>query len=204
MQIMIIGCGRIGAALAQVLVQAGEDVVVLDRSAERLDVLSALDCLRITGPVIDREVMREAGMETADCLFCVSDDENLNLMAGLTAREFFQVPRIIIRVYTTSHIDCFAEEGLQLICSTDTTLSQLFTCLRGEEQSNRFEIAGTELQVLSVALSDEWVGKTLAEFQLQRKKHILGVVREGQLELADPQWIFQPGDSCVVVEEDAQ
>lgn len=199
MQVTIIGCGRVGEALARYLVEAGEEVVVMDKDPNKLDRISELDCLRVDGMVIDRDTMKDAGMGNADVLCCVTDDENLNLMAGQIAREFFNVPLVIVRVYNSSHIDVFGEENFKIICTTQNTLDDLLSCFVEEPEPNTIEIEGNLIAFSRLEMESDWVNQTILEIEPLVEGHILGVVRAGQLLLAQAEMRLQLEDDLVLV-----
>jgi len=80
MQVTVIGCGKIGRELAIKLIDLGEEVVVIDREVEHLEDLKDYDVVLINGRGIDLAVLKKAGLETADVVLCVSDNENANIV----------------------------------------------------------------------------------------------------------------------------
>jgi len=99
MNIIIIGCGRLGSTLAKELSDAGNNVSVVDRDSERLNNLgSGFNGLKIKGIEYDDEILKEAGIITADALLSVTPDENINITASLIAQKIYKVPQIIARI----------------------------------------------------------------------------------------------------------
>lgn len=98
MNIIIIGCGRFGSTLANELSDAGHNISVIDRNSERLNILgSGFNGLKIKGIEYDNEILKEAGISTADAVLSLSPDENINITVSLIAKEIYNVPRIIAR-----------------------------------------------------------------------------------------------------------
>lgn len=99
MNIIVVGCGRFGSTLAKELSEEGNNVSVIDRDANRLDALgSGFNGLKVKGIEYDDEMLREAGILTADALFAVTPDENINITASLIAQKIYQVPQIVARI----------------------------------------------------------------------------------------------------------
>lgn len=99
MNMIVIGCGRFGGTLAKELSKEGHNICVIDRDAGKLDALgSGFNGLRIRGVEYDDEVLHEAGILTADALFAVTPDENINITASLIAQNIYRVPRIVARI----------------------------------------------------------------------------------------------------------
>ena len=103
MQVLIIGCGKIGQELALYLVSQEIDVVVIDPDESKLEHLKDCDLVRICGVPIDLDVLEKAGMGTADAVLCVSNSENLNVMAGQMTRNIFEVDQVIVRTFLTDN-----------------------------------------------------------------------------------------------------
>ena len=90
MNILIIGCGRVGSELAELLDKRGHDVSVIDRRPENFDRLPGdFSGFTTTGVPIDQNVLRKAGIESCDAVCAVAQDDDLNIMAAQMAKEIF-------------------------------------------------------------------------------------------------------------------
>ena len=84
MNIIIVGCGRIGSILANELSDAGHNISIIDRDSERLGVLgNGYNGVKIKGIEYDNDILLEAGIETADVMLAVTPDENVNITVSL-------------------------------------------------------------------------------------------------------------------------
>jgi len=98
MKIIIVGCGKVGYALAQQLNDEGHDIVIIDNSASRLQpALSALDVQGIVGNGTNFLTQQEAGIEDADLLIAVTNQDEINLLSCLIAKKSTEC-RTIARV----------------------------------------------------------------------------------------------------------
>lgn len=87
MHIIIIGCGRVGRTLAEKLNNDGNDVTVIDMSAEKVDkVVNRCDVMGIVGNGATHTVQREAGIDKADLLIAVTNSDELNLLCCVIAQ----------------------------------------------------------------------------------------------------------------------
>ena len=88
MNILIVGCGRVGRRLVHVLERLGHDVSVLDEDAANLALLNELEPpfsgMAVAGVPIDGDVLRSAGIEACDAVAAVTKDDNINLMVAHT------------------------------------------------------------------------------------------------------------------------
>lgn len=125
MNVVIMGCGRVGARVASLLDQNGHKITVVDThsgSFERLAQDYAGDTVIGTG--IDEDILRIAGIEKADAFIAVTNHDNRNLMAAQVAQVIFKVPHVIVRIYDPVREDTYRRMGLTTICPT-TTISAM-------------------------------------------------------------------------------
>jgi trk system potassium uptake protein TrkA len=125
MNVVIMGCGRVGARLAGHLDHTGNSVTVIDtdsRAFRRLPV--GFQGETIIGTGIDEDILRAAGIEDADAFIAVTNGDNRNIMAAQLARLVFAVPEVICRIYDPVREDTYRRLGLTTVCPT-TTMSAL-------------------------------------------------------------------------------
>lgn len=128
MNILIVGCGRVGANLVRQLDEAGHDVAVLDDEVDSLKRLSEFDDYDFTGVgvvgvPIDVDVLRKAGIETCDAVAAVTNNDNINIMVAQIARDIFHVKKAVARVSDPSCNRTFREQfQLDTVCPTDLTV----------------------------------------------------------------------------------
>ncbi len=134
MQIIVVGCGKVGSSLATILVERGHDVVIVENDSQLIQSAADLDCIKITGVPIDRDVLRQAGIETADVLCAVTQNDNINIMVAQIADLIFKVPRIISRIFNPGSRSVFEEFGLDAVCSTDLTVQDFLRRIDGEKE----------------------------------------------------------------------
>lgn len=130
MKVVILGCGRVGATLATQMDKAGHTVVVVDSSSDsfqRLDPTFRGE--KVVGNGVDSEVLKRAGIETADAFAAVTNGDNRNIMASQLAREIFNVKKVICRIYDPLRHATFNELGLETICPTIVGASMLYDAL---------------------------------------------------------------------------
>jgi trk system potassium uptake protein TrkA len=120
MKIIILGCGRLGAHLARRLDHAGQSVTVIDRMSEAFARLgNDFQGKMVLGTGIDEDVLRRAGIETADAFVAVSNGDNTNAMASEIAKLVFKVPHVVARLYDPVREDTYHTLGLMdTVCPT--------------------------------------------------------------------------------------
>lgn len=119
MRIVILGCGRVGAHLAKMLVAEGHQVAVIDKdSAAFVRLGSDFPGNLVVGTGIDEDVLCQAGIEQAEAFVAVTNGDNTNVMAAQVVREIFGVPQVICRIYDPLREQIYRMLGLETICPT--------------------------------------------------------------------------------------
>ena len=120
MKVIILGCGRLGSYLARRLDREGYSVSVVDRNAESFARLgSDFHGRMVFGTGIDEDVLKRAGIESADAFIAVTNGDNTNAMAAEIAKLVFKVPHIVARLYDPVREDTYHALGLMdTVCPT--------------------------------------------------------------------------------------
>lgn len=99
MYIIIAGCGRLGSYLATSMSGKGHDIAIIDSDSGNFSKLEPnFDGITITGVPIDEDVLKKAGIERADVLAAVTNDDNMNIMSAQIASRIFKVGRVFVRI----------------------------------------------------------------------------------------------------------
>lgn len=117
MKAVILGCGRVGAMLADRLAAENWDVTAVDSNPDSFTALGdGFPGKRISGRITDEETLRSAGMDAADLVVILTSDDIVNLMAAQMARTRFNKDKVIVRVRDAIKAGAYQELGLQTIC----------------------------------------------------------------------------------------
>ncbi len=119
MKIIVMGCGRVGALLAELMAEEGHDVTVLDineYSFRRLP--SDFAGTALIGDGTEQDVLIKAGIEKADAFLALTEGDNRNAMASQIAKHIFNVPRVICRIYDPLRKEVYETVGLEAISPT--------------------------------------------------------------------------------------
>lgn len=138
MFVLIVGCGRVGSAVAKSMLGDGHEVSVLDEDPEAIALLE-----RATGPsweeaggtftvgtAIEMDALLEAGIERADAFVASTDGDNTNLVVAQIAQRRFNVPKVVVRVLDPARAKWYREQGLQTICPTAVAIDMLTEAVR--------------------------------------------------------------------------
>jgi trk system potassium uptake protein TrkA len=132
------GCGRVGARLAQMLATAGNEVTILDIKSSAFSRLGhEFKGTTMLGNGIDQDLLRRAGIERADAFVAATQGDNRNIMASQIAQHVFGVKRVVTRIYDPLRSDTFAALGLQAISPTIIGAKAFYEELTGEPALRR-------------------------------------------------------------------
>ncbi len=132
MFILIVGCGRVGSAVAKRALDAGHEVSVLDSdplSHERLDKDQTTTWEdaggRFTvGTALEIDALIEAGIDGADVFLAATRGDNTNLVIAQIAQRRYKVRRVVVRVADPGRAAWYGEQGLHTVCPTQQAIDE--------------------------------------------------------------------------------
>ncbi len=135
MKVIILGCGRLGAHLAQILDQQNHHVTIVDRNSDSFNRLGPdFRGASVLGVGIDEDVLRRAGIENADAFIAATNGDNTNAMAAEIAQMVFHVPKVIARLYDPAREEIFRALGIiETVCPTVMSANKITELLNGKK-----------------------------------------------------------------------
>ena len=126
MNVIVVGCGRVGSQLATFLSVDGHNVTVIDKDADSFRRLgTAFNGVTIKGLGFDEEVLEEAGIHECDTFAAVTNLDNTNLMAAEVARKVFGVKHVVARLYNPQRERTYQQLDLDYVCGTTLVAESL-------------------------------------------------------------------------------
>ncbi len=125
MYIIIMGGGRVGLNLANLLIEDGHDITLIE-SDESLcsEVAAELDALVICGNGTSSKLLEETNIEDADFFIATTGNDEANLLSCILVKKY-NVPTIIARVSNPDHEEAFMEVGIDNVISPEVTAAGL-------------------------------------------------------------------------------
>ncbi|GAB2672609.1 TrkA family potassium uptake protein [Gordonia jinhuaensis] len=200
MQVVIMGCGRVGSSLALAMNNAGHEVSVVDKDPSAFRRLGdSFTGRRVKGVGFDREVLRAAGIETADAFAAVSSGDNSNIISARVARELFDVERVVARIYDARRAAVYERLGIPTVATVPWTTERFVSALgeRGENAAGWVDPTG-EVTVTLLPYDESWVGTPLARFQQATGGRVAFLKRQGRSILPESKSVLQHGDTIYV------
>ena len=200
MQIIVVGCGKVGSRFAQLMAAEGHEIAVVDNDSENLKLLGPnFRGVTVLGVPIDEDVLRQAGIESADGLAAVTPDDNINMMVCQVAKEIFNVKRIFARVQDPVREEVFYQFGVYTVCPTNMTVQEFRALMLGENSSATYFIDDNGIDFEYIKVDDQNEGKHLSDFAVPKDAMIFGVVQNGVLQFNSPAIKLSFNDEIVVV-----
>ncbi|MCD6134346.1 MAG: TrkA family potassium uptake protein [Candidatus Omnitrophica bacterium] len=123
MNILIIGCGRIGQALAKDLALGSDNVVVVDNNQQILSHLGErFNGQIVLGDALSLEALERAGISNADIVFVITGNDNLNLVIAQIALKIYGRKKIIVQVYDLEKSHFYQNKGFIIVNRTSLFL----------------------------------------------------------------------------------
>ncbi len=119
MRAVIVGCGRVGAGLAERLAREGHDVTIVDLNSDafsRLEPDFPGQAIRADGT--DEDVLRRVGTDTADWFYALTEGDNRNAFAAQMAAESFGVKNVVAKINDPVRAEAYTDLGIATICRT--------------------------------------------------------------------------------------
>ena len=135
MNILVIGCDQVGAALVRDLERIGHDISLIEKDPEQLKRLDSFDDYSFGGTALvgdptDPDILKQGGVENCDAVAAVSEDDSVNLMAAQIAKHIFRRDKVICRVSARQmQVHYHKTYELDTICPTILTEQAVFRAL---------------------------------------------------------------------------
>lgn len=200
MHIVIMGCGRVGSALAHSLLERGHTVSIIDAVETAFRRLGAdFSGETVTGVGFDREVLVEAGIERADGFAAVSSGDNSNIISARVVRETFGVETVVARIYDPRRASVYQKLGIPTVATVRWTADQVLRRLVPEGAQAQWREPSGKLVLAEVAFAEGWVGTPVAKLQRQSGARVAFLTRYGEALVPTSESLLQAGDLLHVI-----
>ena len=178
MRYLIVGCGRVGSALAKYLDADGHEVIVVDENASAFKRLGQkFKGHVVVGTGIDYDVLKRAGAGTADGFIAVTNGDNRNIMAALIAQRMFKIKRIVARIYDPPRGQMYRELGVQTVCPTTVGAKLIRDVLMEAPWDSLASFDFGKLTSLGATVTQHDAGKTIGQIEIPGRVRIAAVRR---------------------------
>jgi len=194
--VVIVGCGRVGSSLSRRLLDDGHTVALIDKDGGAFDKRfpDGFDGTKVVGFGFDRDVLAEAGIDKAQALAAVTSGDNSNVIVARIAKETYQVPHVVARIYDPGRALVYRRLGIPTIATVEWTTDQALRRLFPSETRTEWVDGTGGLSIVERSLPDTWAGQPLDALDGGARWRLIALTRGGRPQLAAPKLVGQEGD----------
>lgn len=199
MNILIVGCGKVGSRLAAVLYKQGYDVSVLSKSDEDFDLLPS-DFIGFTtsGVPIDLDVLKKAAIESCDVVVAVTNDDNVNIMVGEIAKEIYKVAKVFVRINDPKCEEVFSSFGMSTICPTNLTVAAVCNALNDNIKTENVNFGTRTVAFAKMDIPKSFIGRNVSDIEYEEDEVLYAIERGTQLLLVGlSNYLLQKDDRLI-------
>ena len=203
MYVVIVGCSESGYHLSKALIAGGHEVVVVEKSPERFQLLNEeLGSVALLGDGTDEATLKRAGVARADVVVSLTGADATNLVISQMTKHIFQVPRTMALIKDPKNEPIFHEVGVDVVVnSTHLVLASLEEGVPGRPLVHlmNLRVPGMELVSVSIPEDANIIGRPLNEIELPPNSFITLMVKKGGATLPTGRSVVEPEDELVAV-----
>lgn len=194
MNIIIVGCGRVGVELALAL-HHKHQVSVIDRNLNSFDRLGLHFSGRtVQGHAMDRTTLERAGIETAQALAAVTSSDNVNAIVARIAQDIYRVKRVVARIYNPRRAPIYEKLNLQTVSSSSWGAHRIEQLLVHPGMQCVSSAGNGEVQVYELTVPSEWNGRKISDLVPMDFAIPVALARNGKGILPHPETLLELQD----------
>ncbi len=195
MRVIVVGCGRVGSELAVRLQREGHTVAVIDKNANAFRRLpDDWPGETIVGFGFDRDDLLQAGIYEASAVAAVTSGDNTNILTARIARETFEIPYVVARIYDPRRAVIYQRLGIPTVATVSWTVDQVVRRLLPEEAVTAWTDPTGEINMVEHQLPESYCGHSYGELTDGDRFRPVMVTRGGQARLVGTNLVGQEGD----------
>lgn len=196
MKFIVVGCGRMGAALSRTLALRGHGVTVLDRDPTAVDRLgSSFRGEVVLGSGFDRGALLRAGIEHADGLAAATHSDEVNMVLARLAALRYHVPRVVARLVDPRKADVYHRLGVQTVDPISWAVHRLADLLSYSELDAVLALGGGEVEIVQIEVPPLLVGRKVSAVSVPGEIRVIAVSRGGKAFIPSTETVFEKDDS---------
>ncbi len=195
MHVVIVGCGRVGSALARSLTEGGHTVAIIDKRPEAFARLPAeFSGQIINGIGFDRDRLKEAGIEQAASLAAVTNGDNSNILIARVARETFGIENVVARIYDPRRAAIYQRLGIATVATVAWTTERVMRRILPSEAAVEWIDPSARVSLVERTIAGSWSGHRLSDLEEPGRVRVAAVGRLGVAQVLNSDLVAQDGD----------
>jgi trk system potassium uptake protein TrkA len=195
MNVIIVGCGRVGAELALLLSRRAHDVTVIDHVGSSFGHLDpAYRGRTIEAEPLAEGVLEKAGIRETQALAAVTNSDAVNAVVAHVARSVYDVPNVVARNYDPRWLVLHEAMGLTSVSSTAWGAQRIEELLERPRLRAVFSAGNGEVELYELQVPEAWVGRTLGALVGGIACSPVSLTHGGRATLPEPGRVLGAGD----------
>lgn len=195
MNILVLGCGRVGAGVAHNLLVRRHAVTVVDRDPVAFGRLGAdFNGHRVQGSALDRRILVLAGVERSDAVAVVTGDDQINAVVARAAKEVFHVPVVVAALQDPRHAEIHQRLGIRTLAPVTWGIHRIADLLTASQLEPVVTLGTGEIEIVRVHLPALLAGRPAGELEVAGEMTVVALTRTGRTFLADSHTTLEAGD----------
>ena len=198
---IIMGLGRVGISLANLLIDDGYDLTLIDDNESLCTEAAAeLDALVICGNGTNSKLLEETNIEDADFFIATTGNDEANLLSCILVKKY-NVPNIIARVSNPDHEEAFKAVGIDNVISPEITAAEFLEKLVTRPNvADLISIGEGDAEIFDMTITnDKVVGKRIDQISPTKDFIIIAMYQGGKLVIPQEDSIIARGEKVSVL-----
>lgn len=202
----VIGLGRFGLALAEMLAQARREVLIIDNDEKKVEAIADMVDTAIIGDCTDEAVLRTSGAADYDCcIICIAENINDSVLTAILLKE--QGAKLVIaRAADERHARVLEKVGVDRVVLPESDIGRRLGRQFSYDGVQQYMEFSEDTTIVEIEVPQRWIGKTLIELDLRKRLNINVILHKKKNERkkgnsVDPQEKFASGDLVTVIGE---
>jgi trk system potassium uptake protein TrkA len=158
----------------------------------------------VLGSGFNRDHLHQAEIEKASALAAVTNGDNTNILTARIARETYEVPNVVARIYDPRRAIVYQRLGIPTVATVTWTTQQVLRRIFPETNATEWTDPSGNISIIERALPPAWAGRRLSDLEMTHSFHLVGVMRAGLSRLVEADLVGQEGDLLyIAVTKDA-
>jgi len=202
MRVVLVGASSLTVATTRRLLKNGHEVVIVESSQDRIDTLSEeLDCGFIHGDGSRPATLKEVSPENTDFLFCLSDDDQDNIIAGLVGRQL-EFGRVVSKIEDEDFQEVCVQLGLEDTILPDREVGRtLVEMVEGKESAGLTAVVKEGVRFFATVVGEKSLGQ-VGDLKLPQGAQVVVVTRDERSRIANSEIDLQEGDELLIITHD--
>ena len=201
MYVVIMGGGRVGLNLANLLISDGHDVTLIENDESLCgNAAVELDALVICGNGTDTKTLEEANIKNSDVFVAATGNDEANLLSCILVREY-NIPKIIARVSNPDHEEAFRKVGIDDVISPERTAAgYLEKLITRPKVADLIVLGHGDAEILDMAIENsKIVGKRVEDLSPKENYIIVAIYNNGNITIPKPDMVLTRGSKVSVL-----